>query len=173
MMKVNMILNSLDQFTYRFNASTIKMWEQFHSALPNFSMNDLPKKLNNIENIPMDNLIAELKTINTVPQLSDDWPIWIDVIVGAIIVLGVILFIYCYIRGPPRCLRKLCPRSVMHESSKSEKVLSIPMVSDQSNGTDNADREKASAPLLQEQQLSKLVDTLYPTLGLKEQPKSA
>lgn len=167
------ISNSLDQFTYRFNASTIKMWEQFHSALPNFSMNDLPKKLNNIENIPMDNLIAELKTINTVPQLSDDWPIWIDVIVGAIIVLGVILFIYCYIRGPPRCFKKLCPRSVMHESSKSEKVESIPMVSDQSNGTDNADREKASAPLLQEQQLSKLVDTLYPTLGLKEQPKSA
>lgn len=61
----------------------------------------------------------------------------------------------------------------MHESSESEKVESIPMVSVQSNGTDNADREKASAPLLQEQQLSKLEDTLYPTLGLKKQPKSA
>lgn len=82
------ISNSLDQFTYRFNASTIKLWGPFHSALPNFSINDLPKKLKNIENIPMNNLIAELKTINTVPQLSDDWPIWVDVIhvVGAIIV---------------------------------------------------------------------------------------
>lgn len=145
----------------------------FHSALPNFSITDLPKKLKNIENTPMDNMIAELKTINIVPQLNDDWPIWIYVIVGAIIVLGVILFLSCYIRGPPRCYRKLCPRSVMHESSESEKVESIPMVSVQSNGTDNADREKASAPLLQEQQLSKLEDTLYPTLGLKKQPKSA
>lgn len=61
----------------------------------------------------------------------------------------------------------------MHESIESEKVDSFQMVSVKSNGTVDADREKPSAPLLQEQQLSKLVDTLYPTLGLKEQSKTA
>lgn len=121
----------------------------------------------------MDILIAELRSINTIPQLSDDWPIWVDVIVGAIIILGIVLFLYCYVKGPPRCFRKICPSSVMHESSEGEKVDSFQMVSVKSNGTVDADREKPSAPLLQEQQLSKLVDTLYPTLGLKEQSKTA
>lgn len=109
MIKVNMIYQIL-----LTNLHTGLMLVPFHSALPNFSITDLPKKLKNIENIPMDNMIAELKTINIVPQLNDDWPIWIYVIVGDIIVLGVILFLYCYIRGPPRCYRKLCPRSILY-----------------------------------------------------------
>lgn len=167
------ISNSLDQFTYRFNASTVKMWEPFHTALPNFTISDLPQKLKNIKDIPMDSLIAELRSINIAPKSSDDWPIWVDVIVGAIIILGIVLFLYCYVKGPPRCFRKICPSSVMHESSEGEKVDSFQMVSVKSNGTVDADREKPSAPLLQEQQLFKPVDTLYPTFGLKEQSKTA
>lgn len=80
-MKVNDISNFLDQFTYRF-----------HTALPNFTISDLPQKLKNIKDIPMDSLIAELRSINTVPKLSDDWPIWVDIIVGAIIILGLFYF---------------------------------------------------------------------------------
>jgi hypothetical protein len=96
------ISNSLNQFTYTFNLSTIKLWEPFHSALPNFTIDDLPKKLQNIKHFPMDSLIAELRSTNNIPQLNDDWPIWVDVIMGAVIVLGVVLFLYCYIKGPPR-----------------------------------------------------------------------
>jgi hypothetical protein len=61
----------------------------------------------------------------------------------------------------------------MHKSSESEKVDKIQMVSVKPNGTVDADREKPSAPLLPEPQLFKLVDALYPTLGVKEQPKGA
>lgn len=64
MIKVNMIYQII--LTY-LHTGFIKLWEPFHSALPNFSINDLPKKLKKIENIPMDNLIAEIKTIKTVP----------------------------------------------------------------------------------------------------------
>ena len=80
------------------NTSNIGIWQHFLTALPNltnFSL--LPKELQTIPKILMDQLITKIKNLKPVTINNNRFPAWSYVLIGFSLsmIIGVGLFFYC------------------------------------------------------------------------------
>ena len=83
-----------------------KLWEPFHQSFPKFNLTKLPKKLDQIKEIPMDDLISQLKSLGQITEASElpNWVYTLIYLFGALLV-GIAMFILCKYRRKVRfCL---------------------------------------------------------------------
>lgn len=89
--------------------------------------------------VPMDRLVKELNSVNSVPPLFDFWslPIWVYAVigVGCALILGIIIFVYCKVSK--RWSGKLWQK---REGLNREDGKSYPLVTIHSSGDKDAGR---------------------------------
>jgi hypothetical protein len=101
MKSVEMLGNSFTTLFKSFKTLNVTIWQTFHSAISNLSKIKLPKKLESIKQISMDNLIEETQLLN-IPDADFVFPSWVISVSAGLggVLLGVLVFVYCkYKRG--------------------------------------------------------------------------
>ena len=73
------------------NSTLSRIWDPFVKALPNFTKLELPKNLEQIDNIPMNDLILKLRGLRRVKVEDTSWPLWAYILIN----LGVSMVITC------------------------------------------------------------------------------
>ena len=58
------------------NDTLSRIWEPFVQALPNFTKLELPENLEQVDNIPMNDLILNLRGLRSVKVEDTSWPLW-------------------------------------------------------------------------------------------------
>ena len=73
-----------------------RIWDPFVKALPNFTKLELPKNLEQIDNIPINNLILKLRGLRRVKVEDTSWPLWVYILInlGVSMVITGLLFWY-------------------------------------------------------------------------------
>ena len=98
------------------NSTLSRVWDPFVKAFPNFTKLELPKNLEQIDNIPMNDLILKLRGLWRVKVEDTSWPLWAYILInlGVSMVITGLLFWYFqyYKKGKhsfdclPLCLHK-------------------------------------------------------------------
>ena len=141
------------------NLTDLKIWKPFHSSLPNFNFTKIPKQLENIERIPMEDLIHKLKNLQSIEEESF-LPNWSYSIIycSIAIIVGICLFCVCKYRNRIRCKGSA-------KNKREMGLVTLPnynqMASTKVESDVTAPRDKPSAPLLEETQ-----NQMYPVLNL-------
>jgi hypothetical protein len=82
MKSVEMLGNSFTALFKSFKTLNVTIWQPFHSAISNLKKKKLPKKLESIKQISMDNLIEETQLLN-IPDADFVFTSWgISVLAG-------------------------------------------------------------------------------------------
>ena len=147
----------------------LKLWQPFHSALPNFTKIQFPRKLKGIKDIPMQHLINTIRDLQN-PDEKKGRSIWFYFAIGSVIlvilaVTGLVVYLVL--------LRKY---SIAQWSNpltrlwKRTMEVTIPdSVAEDSAGVTNTNREVASAPMIQVHYEADKADKggvrLYPSIG--------
>lgn len=76
--------NLLTSFMASYNISAITLWKPVHSNFKNLANITIPEKLQDLDMVPMDRLVKELNSVNSVPSLFDFWslPNWAYAVIG-------------------------------------------------------------------------------------------
>ncbi|VDI59909.1 Hypothetical predicted protein [Mytilus galloprovincialis] len=145
-----------------------KLWKPFHDSLPKFNLTELPKELKNIKEIPMDNLIYQLKNLQTI-QEDSSFPNWVYNVIYLVIslLLGIVIFILCkYRKKLPCSVKRGSGCKMQNVASKYDRVSKL--VSAKTEGDVNTSRDVPSAPMLDNSK-EEVANNLYPLLKLAEQ----
>ena len=139
---------------------TAEYWKPLIQKVPSFNLTKLPKHLKSLREIPIDNLIRELYTLDTVPVIQKRFPFWAYII----IILGVLLLTSLLICKYKSKLVRDCLMAKLLSSKLSsdtqtgrQKMTASPIPTSEVNA-------EPTAPLI----LSKntLADNIYPKLDL-------
>lgn len=65
--------NLLTSFMASYNISAITLWKPVHSNFKNLANFTIPEKLQDLDMVPMDRLVKELNSVNSVQLLFDFW----------------------------------------------------------------------------------------------------
>ena len=78
------------------NDTLSHIWEPFVQALPNFTELKLPENLEQIDNIPMNDLILKLRGLRRIKVEDTSWPLWAYILInlGVSTVITGLLFWY-------------------------------------------------------------------------------
>ena len=74
--------------------SQINILTPLQKKYPNFTKITLPKSLQPIKDIPLDNLLTELENTREIKLEDDAWPSWVYVCMGVTVALLIIMGIY-------------------------------------------------------------------------------
>lgn len=76
--------NLLTSFMASYNISAITLWKPVHSNFKNLANITIPEKLQDLDMVPMDRLVKELNSVNSVPSLFDFWNLlnWAYAVIG-------------------------------------------------------------------------------------------
>ena len=96
--------------------SQINVLTPLQKKYPNFTKITLPKSLQPIKDIPLDNLITELENTREIKLKDDAWPSWVYVCIGVTVVLLIIMAIYICKMYDTR-IKQSC--SFMYENCRS------------------------------------------------------
>ncbi|CAG2205199.1 unnamed protein product [Mytilus edulis] len=160
-----------DPFTkviQNYNLTMRKLWKPFHDSLPKFNLTELPKELKNIKEIPMDNLIYQLKNLQTI-QEDSSFPNWVYNVIYLVIslLLGIVIFILCkYRKKLPCSVKRGSGCKMQNVAPKYDRVSKL--VSAKTEGDVNTSRDVPSAPMLDNSK-EEVANNLYPLLKLAEQ----
>lgn len=140
--------NLLTSFMASYNISAITLWKPVHSNFKNLANITIPEKLQDLDMVPMDRLVKELNSVNSVPPLFDFWslPNWAYAVmgVGCALILGILIFVYCKVSK--RWSGKLWQR---RDGPKREDGEGYPLVTINSSGDRDAGRKiNPSAPMV-------------------------
>lgn len=140
--------NLLTSFMASYNISAITLWKPVHSNFKNLANFTIPEKLQDLDMVPMDRLVKELNSVNSVQLLFDFWslPNWVYAVngVGCALILGIIIFVYCKVSK--RWSGKLWQR---REGLKRDDGESYPSVTIKSSGDKDAGMNiHPSAPMM-------------------------
>ncbi|CAG2230956.1 unnamed protein product [Mytilus edulis] len=152
-----------------YDLTSKKLWEPFHQSFPKFNLTKLPKELDQIKEIPMDDLISQLKSLGQITEDSElpNWVYTLIYLFGALLV-GIAMFIICKYRRKVRfCLscsaRRGGGEKVMNFAAKYDKVGHL--VSAKTEGEVTTNRDVASAPMLVNHK-EDTQNNIYPVLKL-------
>lgn len=91
--------NLLASFMASYNVSAITLWKPVHSTFKNLVNITIPEKLQDLDMVPMDRLVKELNSVNSVPPLINFWslPNWAYAVlgIGGALILVIIILVYC------------------------------------------------------------------------------
>lgn len=93
--------------------SNLTLWEPFHKALPAYKFVQLPEKLKEVNEIPMDHLIRTLSSLNARNKEKGwSWWVYLSLITAGISGLGAVgtIVYFCYIKRRGTWLRSLLSR---------------------------------------------------------------
>ena len=144
--------------------SKINLWKPVHETMPNFSKMDFPKHLKALKEIPMDHLIQELNSLDTVTADESSIPNWVYVLVALSICVGIVLLLYLWkkyfknFEGIKSAIKRSNIHNLVTNVAKSDPS------QDNSGGPEPLAVTSPSAPMLTSEDEVPL--RVYPTIGL-------
>lgn len=131
--------NLLTSFMASYNISALTLWKPVHSNFKNIANITIPEKLQDLDMVPIDRLVKELNSVNSVPPLINFWSLsnWAYALMGiwCALILGIILFVYYKVSK--RRSGKLWQR---RDGLKREDEEGYPLVTINSSGDGDAGR---------------------------------
>ena len=88
------------------NKTELKIWDPFKYKLPNFTSIEVPQELQDLEKIPMGNLINRLHNTRDIVK-DNGTPEWVYYLIGALSALLVVIAVFVYYKKG-KILRQLC-----------------------------------------------------------------
>ena len=76
------------------NRTKFRIWDPLILALPNFTAIELPQSLKTIKQIPMNDLLLQLKSLKQVQAKSNYLPVWVHILIGLSILLILLALVY-------------------------------------------------------------------------------
>ena len=105
------------------NDTLSRIWEPFVQALPNFTKLELPENLEQVDNIPMNDLILKLRGLRRVEVEDTSWPLWAYILINlgvSTVITGLLFWYFQYYKKGKHSFE--CLSCCQHKAIRDKQV---------------------------------------------------